>query len=508
MHGRWMRLCGVVGAAALLLGAAAAAVASPPVAVNRAALKPFWDKARTGRVDVVALGDSNQFQLGHGWDAAWIRALHNRFGLYATSLLAVGEANGGGSSAGDRFNIFPQASSGQYDYSGAPEALHRYLNNPPSLLAPMNYLYLPEGRTVSSQVATGMVLAANCWLSVSEPLRFHYTYGLFPGVGAGSFQPAIRRDSSPFSILISSPPVSTRAGDGQEARIEHGHIDLPGEARDYPVALRFIPSGGTVVGPMIAYYQRAEGLARPTGASLSTIYGLGSQSARDMAAALQASTDETLTLYFSRIRALQDNPRRVLIRVNTGLNDRAEPLPSVGPAQVPNGTSAAAYEDNLRAIIERITQVWALNQWAEDELYFLLAPSHPVDNPDQARLLEYRERAEALAMAYPRTATVRLDRILNATQILARGWYPVGGFDRDHLREAAYVYFAEEEIRALLRPDCAADFNEDGGVDGQDIEAFYAMWQIGDDTADVNQDGGVDGQDVEAFFTLWEAGGC
>jgi hypothetical protein len=502
----------LVGNVSCLLTVAAGlcghALAQPPVVVNRAALIPFWDKARTGRVDVVALGDSNQFQLGHGWDAAWIRALSNRFGLYATSLLAVGEGSGNGFAAGDRFNIFPQASSGQYEYAGAPGPLDVYLNNPPSLLAPMNYMYLPQGRTVSGQVATGMVMAANCWLDVNEPLRFHFTYGLFGGAGAGGFQPVIRRDSTPFTVLATSPPISTRTGEIAADRIEHGTLDLPAADRQHPIALRFTTSVGNVVGPFIAYYQRAEGLARPVGASFSTIYGLGSQSARAMALALQTSSDETLTLYFSRIRALQDDPKRVLVRVNTGLNDRAEILPSVGPAQVQDGTSADAYEDNLRAIITRISQVWTLNGWAEDELFFLLTPSHPVDNPDQPLLLEYRQRAEALALAFPRTATVRLDRILNATQILARGWYPVGGFDRDHLREAAYVYFAQEEIRALLRPDCVADFNEDGGVDGQDLEAFYTVWQLGDDTADVNQDGGVDGQDVEAFFTLWEAGGC
>jgi hypothetical protein len=57
-------------------------------------------------------------------------------------------------------------------------------------------------------------------------------------------------------------------------------------------------------------------------------------------------------------------------------------------------------------------------------------------------------------------------------------------------------------------PVCAADYNQDGGVDGPDVEAFYSDWENALPCADVNQDGGVDGPDVEAFFTLWEAGGC
>ncbi|MCX5688928.1 MAG: DNRLRE domain-containing protein [Planctomycetota bacterium] len=53
---------------------------------------------------------------------------------------------------------------------------------------------------------------------------------------------------------------------------------------------------------------------------------------------------------------------------------------------------------------------------------------------------------------------------------------------------------------------CVGDYNQDGGVDGSDIEAFFTDWEAGEGAADVNQDGGVDGGDVEFFFTRWEAG--
>ena len=55
---------------------------------------------------------------------------------------------------------------------------------------------------------------------------------------------------------------------------------------------------------------------------------------------------------------------------------------------------------------------------------------------------------------------------------------------------------------------CPADFNNDGGVDGGDIESFFGAWEAGDNSADVNYDGGVDGGDIETFFSAWEAGGC
>ncbi|MBS0195760.1 MAG: proprotein convertase P-domain-containing protein [Planctomycetes bacterium] len=55
-------------------------------------------------------------------------------------------------------------------------------------------------------------------------------------------------------------------------------------------------------------------------------------------------------------------------------------------------------------------------------------------------------------------------------------------------------------------PACAADYNQDGGVDGADVAAFFPDWENSVGCADVSQDGGIDGADVEVFFSLWEAG--
>jgi hypothetical protein len=55
---------------------------------------------------------------------------------------------------------------------------------------------------------------------------------------------------------------------------------------------------------------------------------------------------------------------------------------------------------------------------------------------------------------------------------------------------------------------CAADYNQDGGVDGADVSAFFADWEASVGCADTNQDGGIDGSDVDTFFAAWESGGC
>ncbi len=57
-------------------------------------------------------------------------------------------------------------------------------------------------------------------------------------------------------------------------------------------------------------------------------------------------------------------------------------------------------------------------------------------------------------------------------------------------------------------PPCFADYNQDGGIDGSDVSAFFGDWEAGNPAADVNLDGGVDGSDVQEFYSQWEAGGC
>lgn len=57
-------------------------------------------------------------------------------------------------------------------------------------------------------------------------------------------------------------------------------------------------------------------------------------------------------------------------------------------------------------------------------------------------------------------------------------------------------------------PACAADYDEDGGVTGADLAAFFADYESGDACADVDADGGVTGGDLAFFFAAFEAGGC
>ena len=53
---------------------------------------------------------------------------------------------------------------------------------------------------------------------------------------------------------------------------------------------------------------------------------------------------------------------------------------------------------------------------------------------------------------------------------------------------------------------CLGDFDCSGGVDGDDVIAFFGDWDAGLSGADVDGSGGVDGDDVIVFFGAWDTG--
>ena len=55
---------------------------------------------------------------------------------------------------------------------------------------------------------------------------------------------------------------------------------------------------------------------------------------------------------------------------------------------------------------------------------------------------------------------------------------------------------------------CIADYNNDGGIDGDDVIAFFGDWDAGNACADADNSSGVDGDDVILFFSAWDMGGA
>lgn len=497
-----------VAALGVSLACAGAACAAPTT--NAHALAPFFDAASVGRIDVVGIGDSNQLYNGAGWDHGLQRAICLRYGMYATSLLAAGEGQvgGNGSGMGYGFQGFSTAGAGQFQYSGAP-AFYDSMLWPDDLKGPLRYAYVPTGANASTTFNLGFFLEPGCMLDVNANLRFSSAYGVFDGPAA-EFNPTVRLQQPPYSTIVTGATVSAS---GAMAGVAATSLDLPAAARNAYLNYRIAAWGQPLVGPFIWYYMRAENVSRTRGASFHTLYGIGGRSAHDMAQGLLGAPDADLTLFFSQVRSLQGPTKRVLVRVNTAVNDRNETEPSLGPNPQPIGNSPAAYADNLQAIINRLGAIWTLNQWDAGELFFLLTPSHPVAEPDEPLLVAYRAAAEQVALSNPRTAVVRLDELTTATEMLANGWYQAGGFDRNHLTQAAFEELSRREFFALRSNACWADLDRDGFVGFTDLNtvlSFFGQSSVGPASpllfsGDLDGDGDVDFTDLNLMLGAFGA---
>lgn len=486
-------LCGAWGSRAL--------GATPARVYPRAGVAPALRSAEVGRVDVVGIGDSNELFGGHGWDEGWTKALHERFGLFATALLTPGENLGNGAGAGWGCGVFSTLGSGQFRYAGAPAAQEAFMPASP-WLRPQSYLYVGAGEVAATGSNNGVYVLASGGVDVDSRLRFHFSFATFPGAASAGFTPVVRLQQPPYSTLANGGLVGVDGGGAPS----HGWVEIPAASRGADLNFRINAFGAPLAGPFLLYSMRAEDVDRPEGASFTTLYADGGRTARDMAERLLLAPDNQLLLFFGRLRALQaQGARRVVVRVNTGLNDRNETRASVGPAPALPGNSGAAFADNLRAIVLRLRGVWALAGWPEEELWLVLSVSHPVSDPDDPLLTTYRREAARVGAEFPRCAAVNLAALTSAAEMLAQGWYQAGGADRNHLTAPAFEALSARELDALCALHCPGDANEDGVVDFLDLNLVLTDYGVSEFglAADLDADGFVGFTDLVGVLGVY-----
>jgi hypothetical protein len=389
-------------------------------------------KAATKRVDFVMMGDSNQLFGGSGFDHGFGKSLAEKYEQYASAIyVPTGTDPQGYGTAG----LFDPVGTG----SGAPTALEAYATT-------KGYAYRPIG-SPSFGGSNGIIIDALVSVSpldVSASLLAHYAYGTFE-TGGGTFRPTWRIDTSPYTTLATAPIIDTQTG---QWGIAYATLAVPAASRTTNIGAKWstLSSGAeTVVEPIMAYWSRIERPDRTTGISINTFYGIGGASLYDMAAWIEGQSDAAITNYFSAIRYLQVQAGQsptVVVYINSGLNDRGETAsPSLGPDPSSDPDSPEAYLDNLKGIIQRIEDIWVLNGWNQDELAFLIVPSHPVSTPDDMELVAYRSAVEAYAATRARISFVDVSELITANQLQASGYYDASGVA--HLTQSGYEALAE-----------------------------------------------------------------
>jgi hypothetical protein len=115
----------------------------------------------------------------------------------------------------------------------------------------------------------------------------------------------------------------------------------------------------------------------------------------------------------------------------------------------------------------------------------------------------------AAALIFPNTP---FDSELGATGPGGAG--AVDGWSGTATSTGAYSVFFTGACRVFSGPSCAwqadgcfADYDNSGGIDGDDVIAFFGDWDGSLECADTDASGGVDGDDVINFFAAWDASG-
>ena len=459
-------------------------------------LHEWRSAAIDARADVVQLGDSNQLYAGYGWDAGFIRAFRSRVGIYSTGLLWCGENNGQGQGMGDGFSTINGATGVQF--SGAPpeaDVFGRFYNSSSG----SNYIYLASGSITG--IRQWGVAVSSTGLDTRASLRWLLSDVTFPD--AGSFRPIVRIGQSPYTVLHNWGPVSTQSTGGYSVRTSSFTLSADAN-RVAPLEFRYAPFGGglDVVAPFMGLWSRVEQVDAP-GVAVHTLYAVGGRSARFMAATLNGASNEMLTAYFADVRRTTPEGRRILVRMNQGLNDRNETEPSVGTGILP-GNSPAAFADNIEFSMDRIREIWTINGWPQDELVFVVSIAFAVSTPQQQILIDYRNAAIGLRAEHPDLTVVDLSRRISNAQMESQFLYATS-IDRNHLANSGYNVLSGIEVDALLT--CPSDIDTDGDVDSDDVIAFFGDWDAGETAGDIDFDRDNDVDDIATFFSEWD-GGC
>lgn len=397
-------------------------------------LLPFFARGRRQRIDIVGLGDSNQLMGGHGHDTGVQSALMARgLQMYATGLVTQNENAGNGAGVGYGYNRFGAIVGAT---SGAPSQLHQYFDPGAGGLFPGNYAFIADGGSLAHNANNGLILGAGA-IDNGADLIFDFHAGTVDS-GSGSMSPSVRLEQSPYTTQVVGGTISTNTGAFGMRRTS---LQLAASAARTNITLgaKWTTVGvAGVAGPFFGLYMRASNPNRTAGFSYHTLNARGGQSTRTMAVDLQQANDNTLSYFFAEVRRLQGPVKTVVIAINEGLNDRNEPLASVGPGAFAAGDSPEAFVDNHIAIVNRIIYIWVLNGWDLTELWWWFVPSHRISDPDDAKLIAYRSAITGYAATLSQAYVTNLADKMTSAQMLANAWYASGGSDKSHMVQAGY----------------------------------------------------------------------
>lgn len=379
--------------------------------------------ARQSRADLLLLGDSVVFSQGHGWDAGFIQAGSEIFGLAGTGLVD----GFGGEGEGYSINPYHQ-SNWSADPGLLPESKHgfRWRNRAYSAAS------MPIGGygayVVASPLDPNAAYDWHLWTAAPE--------------GGGSFS-AFRRTAKGYARISNLPPVTVQT---PAEGLAHTVLSFPTNNVAPGAAQEMLLENATNV---TVFYSR---LLRP-GAKGITVssWGYGGHSTLDFLTDMWQGQGMSAAGRAQWFSALTDGGSGKLnVVIIEGFNDRNETTPSVNNIGRPN--SPEAFADNMKALVGTVRSDWIASGKDPDDLSFTLVATYKdywEQQPDWL-LGKYAAELEKIARTDPSISFIDLYSMApDWNQANALGYM----LDTTHLsREGAMVY-SRMILDAMVLPE-------------------------------------------------------
>lgn len=514
-----------------------------PYAVYRAeSVAPFFEAARSRRVDIAIIGDSNTRSAGvSGHEDGMARGFADRLGCYATRVDPLGAA---GAWAATVFHSVSYTSG--YATDGAPLSIRESLGALPVAGGfPGSYLYLAPGSPVSWTNNSGIGIAAHHPIGISGTLRWHLTYSHWPAAAGGPLgfiSPTVRAQWPGSAAEVYASGFLHTSGPGVPGRRDFS-LDVPaGPRSEHGVLCCLTDFAGQsgARGPFVAQWTRVENLATEAGMAYSPLLYQGGRTARDAALSLLDRVDQPrMAEWFRQVTRLQNGEPLLLVQIIHGGNDANTATPAVvyerGMAQPPPGdpwpigapsNSAAGMRQNFQSIINRLRDFWVGAGYDERSLFFLVGgyfPQPPYWNETapgagdgQQWTITQHEGAQAwreLCRNNDNVAMIDGYKLSTHEEFTANAWYAdpsYPGGDQAHLSIEGYRAWGAACAEAMLMAcDCgpSVDVDADGGRTITDVFEFLTLWFAGDPAANFDGEGDSPSiQDLFTFLAAWFAG--
>jgi hypothetical protein len=383
--------------------------------------KEAFTKIRTERVAVIGIGDSNQRFGGHGWSYYMAKNLKQTFGCWGTELKWM---------------------------KSTKEEIAKYGPTPKAFTNSFSGWYIPANeQSIVNWQHGQLYITSNSLLNVTGPLLFNIQYGTFLD-GNGFFQPKVRKDQPPWTILASHPPTATATG---KIKLHETSISLPADQnRNTPLMFSATTANKNITGPFFATCLQAENPQKTTGLAYSTLYAAGGQSLLDMLNTFKnIMGPEKCKNYFQQIRRPLNGSKSCIIMISSGLNDRNEKSKSIGPKGNLPSSSPEGFRDNLTGIVNTLKTAWIQAGGNSETIFFAFMPSHAVGEPDDAKLLDYRAKVVDLANQLPNAGCILLPELVPYHDMVEKKYYDKGSVSNPHLSREGYQALSEAVVNAL-----------------------------------------------------------